>query len=537
MKKGILKKQLPNFQQKSKRNNMKPILEPNPIIRQLRQEIQEEEYGFNISIVDYAEVVENDMRLDAEYYIGNIKNKNIQFIKLKEIANIFGGKRLPIGENFTDIGVPYIRAEDIKGFVDYENSPKISYELQKKLSRYQTKLNDVLLTIVGNSIGDVGIVKFNIDKCNLTENGAKINNLKNCLPEFLFIFLKSKYGQSQIKKESVGTAQPKLALCRIGEMQIPILSNAFQERIEKMVKEAHFLLEESKKAYKKAEEMLLMEVLGEWGDEEYDFFWIEDLEETERCERLDAEYFHPKYKELLEKIKSYKHGFCTLGEVCEIKDTNFNPKEEELYNYIELSSIDLQGGINEIIKDLGKNLPTRARRKVAKGDVIISSIEGSLDKVSLIDTEENNLLCSTGFYCINSKNIISEVLFLLAKSSILNIQFKRGCGGAILSSFSKQDLANATLPNLQKQFQEEVAGLVKTSFENRKRSRELLEVAKKSVELAIEEGEEKAIQKLEINANNRDSSVDAKAPAKPKKIEEKKEIKNVVTRDSKKNFK
>jgi restriction endonuclease S subunit len=95
-----------------------------------------------------------------------------------------------------------------KGFVNYENSSKISVDLHNKLKSYQTKYNDILLTIVGNSIGDVGIVKFNLEKCNLTENCAKVISLKNNLKaNYLFSFLNSKFGQLQISRETVGTAR------------------------------------------------------------------------------------------------------------------------------------------------------------------------------------------------------------------------------------------------------------------------------------------------------------------------------------------
>ena len=468
---------------------MKPILETNPKFLQFKQEIQEEEeeYGFNIAIVDYAEVVENDMNLGAEFYLVNRKHSELN--KISNHFEFITDTVNSVNENVIEYGL----ANSITHFLtegeivnEIGSAKKVAIEGDLIISRLRSYLKEMAI-VQAKDLKQVFSTEYLI---------YRRKNTSFYSSEFLLAFCLTNYVQKVLSVSQYGTGHPRFYETALSDINLPLVSFDFQERVERMVKEAHFLLEESKKAYSKAEEMLLMEVLGEWEQEEWDFFWIEDLEETKEAERLDAEYFHPKYKELLEKIKSYKHGFRSLGEVCEIEDANFNPNEDELYNYIELSSIDLQGGINEIIKDLGKNLPTRARRKVAKGDVIISSIEGSLDKVSLIDKEESNLLCSTGFYCINSKNIISEVLFLLAKSSILNIQFKRGCGGAILSSFSKQDLANATLPYLQKDFQEEVAGLVKTSFENRKRSRELLELAKKSVELAIEEGEEKAIQTI-----------------------------------------
>ncbi|NPA54640.1 MAG: N-6 DNA methylase, partial [Aquificae bacterium] len=74
-----------------------------------------------------------DFRLDSEFfkkeYLEKIKIiEEKPYKKLKTISSILGGKRLPKGESFTNDGVPYIRAEDVKsGFIEYENLLKISY--------------------------------------------------------------------------------------------------------------------------------------------------------------------------------------------------------------------------------------------------------------------------------------------------------------------------------------------------------------------------------------------------------------------------
>ena len=64
-------------------------------------------------------------------------------------------------------------------------------------------------------------------------------------------------------------------------------------------------------------------------------------------------------------------------------------------------------------------MPTRARRKVETNDIIVSSIEGSLQSCALIPEKYNNSLCSTGFYVINSDEINSETLLVLFKSEPL----------------------------------------------------------------------------------------------------------------------
>jgi len=119
------------------------------------------------SIVKYKRVIEenSDLRIDGEYFKPSFLEGDSQLTKVRcdlldNIADVRGGKRLPLGESFSDEGIPYIRAEDIRAFADHIHAPHISIELHKVLRRYQTTYNDVLVTIVGNSVGDVGIVKF-----------------------------------------------------------------------------------------------------------------------------------------------------------------------------------------------------------------------------------------------------------------------------------------------------------------------------------------------------------------------------------------
>ena len=64
--------------------------------------------------------------------------------------------------------------------------------------------------------------------------------------------------------------------------------------------------------------------------------FIKNFSETEEAERIDAEYFQPKYEEIIEAVKKYKGGFGELGELVKIKDKNFTPKDGEQYKYIEL---------------------------------------------------------------------------------------------------------------------------------------------------------------------------------------------------------
>jgi len=445
------------------------------------------------SIVKYSDILKAK-RFDAEYfkpeyleYDLNIEKKG--YWVLNEISDVLGGKRLPLNENFVDEGVPYIRAEDIKNsFIDYENVPKISLELHKKLINYQTKKDDILLTIVGNSIGDVGIVKFEIDKCNLTENAAKITNIELINPETLFCFLLSKYGQNQIHREKVGTAQPKLALERIRRFKIPLFSQSFQLEIKNIVKTAYKKQILAKKFYKEAERILLKELDLVDYKPKHRLAFTTTKKEVENTKRFDAEYFQPKYEEILEKIENYYGGYDTLGNVIKIKDENFIPKKGEKYKYIALANVSNFGYIQSYEENFGENLPTRARRKINTGDVIVSSIEGSLNSCALIEKEFDNSICSTGFYVLNSEKINSETLLILVKSLPLQMQLKRGCKGTILTAIPKDELKKIKIPLINPIVQQQISQKINQSHLLRKESKELLEEAKRKVEEEIDKG-------------------------------------------------
>ena len=60
---------------------------------------------------------------------------------------------------------------------------------------------------------------------------------------------------------------------------------------------------------------------------------------------------------------------------------------------------------------LFKEAPSRARRIVKKGDVIISTVRTYLKAITLIENEDDNLIASTGFAILRPKeDVLSEYL-------------------------------------------------------------------------------------------------------------------------------
>ena len=440
-------------------------------------------------------------RIDSEYFkkhylqfISLLKSKN--HLILNDDSNIKGGKRLPLGDEFSENGTPYIRAEDNKkGFVDFDTSPKITDETYQKIKAYQTNFNDVLITNVGNSIGDVGIVKFSLDKCNLTENCIKIINLKENNPNYIFSFLNSKYGNLQILRETVGTAQPKLAIERVRNFKIPILSNYFQLKIETLVNKSHQTLEQSKTLYKQSEEILLKEL---------DLLDFEPSKEKVAIKsfsdsfgssgRLDSEYYLPMYDEVIGRIKKVKYD--TLLNIVDINksiETGSEAYQDEGIEYIRVANLYKMGLTPSKIFLDNDFFDTETVEKLQpKKDTILLSKDGTVG-IAYAIKNERNIITSGAILHLSIRDkecVLPEYLTLVLNSLVVQMQSKRDAGGSIIKHWKPSEIGEVLIPIIDINIQTQIEEKIKESFKLKEESKRLLEVAKRAVEMAIEEGED-----------------------------------------------
>jgi len=149
------------------------------------------------------------------------------------IGIVKGGKRLPKGKKLIDnkTSYPYIRVINFKNMtVDTQGLKYLTEEVQKKISRYIIDKDDVYISIAG-TIGLSGIIPNDLDGANLTENAAKITNLKGVDKLFLAYYLNSTTAQKQIKSFTGVVSQPKLALYRIEKINVSIPNLTEQKNI------------------------------------------------------------------------------------------------------------------------------------------------------------------------------------------------------------------------------------------------------------------------------------------------------------------
>lgn len=89
-----------------------------------------------------------------------------------------------------------------------------------------------------------------------------------------------------------------------------------------------------------------------------------------------------------------------------------------------------------------------------------------------------------------------DYLTLVLNSIVVQMQAERDAGGSVIQHWKPSEIENVVIPILNEKVQTTITEKVRESFALRKKSHRLLELAKQTVEVAIEQGEDKAIKLL-----------------------------------------
>jgi restriction endonuclease S subunit len=433
-------------------------------------------------------------RIDANFYTTQIKT--LEELKTSRISErstmkelcIFPRTKTPGRYDYTEKGVPVIKLKNITDyFIDLNDTSFIPDRLYPNY--IQPKEEDILITATGEgTIGRVGIFKNSI-KCIVTAEVMIARVKKEKInPCFLFCYLRSRHGKPLIIRFVRGsTGQTHLYSKDVKFISVPIPPKSFQDKIEKIVKEAYEKRNSADQKYEQAKQLLEKELgLDKLKLKEEKTFEAK-FSNVKQTMRFDSEYYKPKYEEIVKFLKDY--GARKLKEVVKISNRKIDPSKEptKKFKYVELANINPSTGEIEGVEELfGYQAPSRARMFIEKGDVLIASLSGSLDNVGLVTDDLDKQVASTGFFVVNSESFHSEVLFLLFKTELTKAQLEQKTAGAIMTAVPKSTFGDLLLPILPKSKQEKIAVLVRESFNLREESKELLDKAKLEVEKMIE---------------------------------------------------
>jgi len=329
--------------------------------------------------------------------------------KLNLVANL---RRGPFGGALkVDSFVP-------EGYAVYEQQHAIHKKLSniryfinenkyKEMLTFKVEVNDILLSCSG-TIGESvviptdykeGIINQALLRIRLFRADLNINYFKYYMDSFLF--------QTLITDNSHGSAMKNIASMNvINKIPVPVPTKNEQEKIV-------LVLDSKLKVLDKTIEMK--------------YKMLELLEKQRQSIITEA-----VTKGLNPNVKMKDSGVKWIGEIpnswelskikyqANINSTvlaeNTDPSFE--LKYIDIGSVNSKGEIINLELMKFEGAPSRARRIVKKYDVIVSTVRTYLKAIATIESDESNLICSTGFAVLTAKSSINaRYLSYLFKST------------------------------------------------------------------------------------------------------------------------
>lgn len=129
-------------------------------------------------------------------------------------------------------------------------------------------------------------------------------------------------------------------------------------------------------------------------------------------------------------------------DVTDIDTNNLNgdtPKDYA-FDYISLSDVDSEDFKIETTRQIFSTAPSRARKIVKQGDVLMSTVRPNLQGFTLIRNEVENLIASTGFAVISATKCSNEYLYQYLFSNAIAKQFYQLLVGSNYPAINSTDV-------------------------------------------------------------------------------------------------
>ena len=308
----------------------------------------------------------------------------------------------------------------------------------------------------------------------------------------LAAYLTCRYGQALKDRLKTNLLVSYLAKADLYSLPVPRVSQQFRESIAAVFMECFAAQKESKLLQKEAQHILLRALdLEHWQPPE-PLTYTRSSRDAFTAGRLDAEYFAPAVDSLVKRLR--KDGL-TIGNVAPARHERFNAADTGDFNYIEIGGVRTDGTvIAESVPHA--EAPDRATWFVKTGDIVTSTVRPVRRLSALIAPEQNRYVCSSGFVVLNPKDIAAEVLLIYLRLPIVCKLMDLHTSASLYPAISEQDLLALPIPRVGNETESSIVTNVQAAQASRRRAAELLDAAKRAVEIAIEDSESAALAYL-----------------------------------------
>ena len=458
-------------------------------------------------------------RIDSSYFI---KSSSLMDKKLRECPHFFlqnnevvsgpFGSTLKSHAYLTE-GVPFVRVQNIRGGFEIQKNEMvyISEEDNGRLKNSQLFVDDVVLSKVGNTIGYYARVDEELQRCNISENniGIKLSAYSVARRHYILAFLNSVYGNVLTLRKISGNAQPKLNVSDISEIPIPQKDVYFENGVSSLVLQSRKLKHQSTAIFAQAENLLL-DTLGMANfSPSTEAINVKSFKDSFAATgRLDAEYYQPKYEQIMSHIAAQSHArlnkLVSIQKSIEPGSDAYTDDNDGL-PFLRVADYS-KYGLTPPQKSLSSAFVLENKDELdalkPKKNTILFSKDGSVGEAYCLREDANFITSGAVLHLavLDPDEVLPEYLTLALNSKLVKMQAERDAGGSIILHWRVGEVENVVVPLVDMPTQEKIAAMVQESFTLKAESERLLDVAKRAVEIVIEQDEDAGMAYIEANS-------------------------------------
>ena len=181
-----------------------------------------------------------------------------------------------------------------------------------------------------------------------------------------------------------------------------------------------------------------------------------------------------------------------LGDVAEINHSNWNPATGSPILYLDLTSVVDPGVLTPPKRLSSAEAPSRARRKVRSGDILVSTVRPNLRGFARVTEAPRDLVASTGFAVVSpGRNVNGSFIYHHVMTSRFAQYLENATTGQAYPAVSTNDVAGFRFPLPPLPEQQSIAALfdgVDDAIDRAREKRDRLQSAKASASDALLSG-------------------------------------------------
>ena len=452
--------------------------------------------------LDFQEInkseLENEFTIGAEYY-GKKYVESVSVVKRQ-------AKTIPLGQmwvlatdgdhgspDYQESGVLYLLSECVKdGYIEKAKCRYITEAKNRELKRSCLHPGDIVVTKTGVYFGKSAVIPESIPEANTIAHVGKITLKSQYNPYYVSTFLNCKYGYYQLRRRGIKATRPEIKLVEFPNIVVPEFSEELYSVVEATVRKANTLLELASSTMELSAKLIMDALTIDSNHvERVSKALVSFSNSFQLTGRLDAEYYQLKYKNYEAAVLNSSQGHIFVkNEFMPVKSSCSRTLDS--YNYVEIGDIDVGTGSAFFNTVVTEELPDNAKIMTQKGDLLVSTVRPNRGAVAIL--ENDDLLVSGAFTVLRENgDYPKEVLQVLLRTSMYRDWLLRFNVGTSYPVIKDEDVLNMPIPILGDYVKQDVVAKVNESASLRRQSKQLLECAKQTVEMAIEQGEDVAL--------------------------------------------